>query len=429
MKPAAYALYTAGLFLLSPALAAWYALRVRKRRMGFAGMAERFGGAPELPPAEKEGRLWIHAVSMGEMGVAATLAAALRGKRPGLRIVLSTVTDTGREAAARVPGAEVFFYLPFDFPFAVRRTLARVRPSALALVETELWPNLIRLASGAGLPVAVVNGRLSERSFRGHRRIARFLGSPVEELSGVAAREEEDAKRFQALGAKRALVTGNLKYDAPLPTEKGEGVAAYGFGAGEPVIVAGSTHPGEEAAVARAVRALRGRHPRLGLLLAPRHLQRADEAEAALRAEGLEPVRWSAWPEDRPAPGRVVLLDAMGRLAGAYEGASLAFIGGSLIPHGGQNPIEAARWGVPVVFGPHMGNFAEVAEALVREGGAIQAEGSYALEMAFDGWLSDRAALWRAGGAARRVVEANQGAAARTADFLLGLLDAAEDRR
>ena len=423
MIPAAYALYTAGLYFFSPALTAYYAFRVRKRRMGLAGMGERFGGAPELPPSEKEGRLWIHAVSMGEMGVAATLVPALQEKRPGLRIVLSAVTDTGREAAARVPGVEAVFYLPFDFPFAVWRALSRVRPSALALVETELWPNLIRVACGAGLPVAVVNGRLSERSFRGHRRLARFLGSPVEELSGVAAREEEDSRRFQALGARRAIVTGNLKYDSPLPTLKGEGVAAYGFGAGEPVIVAGSTHPGEEAAVARAVRALRERHPRLGLLVAPRHLQRTDEAENALRAEGLEPVRWSTWPKDRPAPGRVVLLDAMGKLAGAYEGAALAFIGGSLIPHGGQNPIEAARWGVPVVFGPHMSNFAEVAEALVREGGAIQVEGPYALEMAIDGWLSDRVALWRAGGAARGVVKANQGAAARTADFLLDLLD------
>lgn len=431
MKPAGYALYTAGFCLLSPALAAWYAFRVRKRRMGFAGMGERFGAAPELSPAGEEGRLWIHAVSMGEVGVAAILAAALRERRPGLRIVLSTVTDTGREAASRVPGVETVFYLPFDFPFAVRRTLSRVRPSALALVETELWPNLIRAASGAGLPVAVVNGRLSGRSLRGHRLYASLVGSPAEELSGVAAREEEDAERFRALGARHVLVTGNLKYDASPPAGRGEGVGAFGFEANEPVIVAGSTHPGEEAAVARAVRGLRERYPRLGLVVAPRHLQRTDEAEAALRAEGLEPVRWSAWSqgEGEAPPGRAILLDVMGRLAGAYEGAAAAFIGGSLVPHGGQNPIEAARWGVPVVFGPHMGNFAEVAAALVREGGAIQVEGAYALEMAFEGWLSDRIALWQAGGAARGVVKANQGAGMRTADFLLGLLGTQEGAR
>ncbi|MEK6708945.1 MAG: 3-deoxy-D-manno-octulosonic acid transferase [Nitrospinota bacterium] len=423
MRPAAYALYTAGLYLLSPALAAWYALRARKRRMGFEGMGERLGRAPELPPAGGEGRLWIHAVSMGEMGVAATLAAALRGRRPGLRIVLSTVTDTGRGAAGRIPGAEAVFYLPFDFPFAVRRALARVRPSALALIETELWPNLIRLASGAGLPVAVVNGRLSDRSFRGHARLAAFLGSPAEELSGVAAREEEDARRFRALGARRVIAAGNLKYDAPLPGEGGEGVRAHGFEGEGPVIVAGSTHSGEEAAVGRAVQRMRERHPRLGLLLAPRHLRRVDEAEAALRAEGLDPVRWSAWARGEPAPGRVLILDVMGRLAGAYEGAALAFIGGSLVPHGGQNPIEAARWGVPVVFGPHMGNFAEVAEALAREGGAVRVEGPHALETAFEGWLSDPAARARAGAAARSAVEANQGAAARTADFLLQVME------
>jgi 3-deoxy-D-manno-octulosonic-acid transferase len=369
---------------------------------------------------------------MGEMAVAATLVAALRERRPGLRVVLSTVTDTGREAASRIPGAEAAFYLPFDFPFAVRRALGRVQPSALALVETELWPNLIRLASAGGIPVAVVNGRLSERSFRGYRRLFSLLGSPVEELSGVAAREEGDARRFQSLGARRVLAAGNLKYDALLPAEPGEGLAAYGFEAGAPVIAAGSTHPGEEEAVARAFRGLRERHPRLGLLVAPRHLPRADEAEAALREEGLEPVRWSVWSKQgggRPAPGRVVLLDVMGRLAGAYEGAALAFIGGSLIPHGGQNPIEAAGWGVPVVFGPHMSNFAEVAAALVREGGAIQVEAPHALGAAFEGWLADPLARGRAGEAARGVVKANQGAAARTADFLLDLLGPAEGLR
>jgi len=424
VKPAAHALYTAALYLFSPALAVYYAFKVRKRRMGFAGMAERFGGAPALPPAGGESRLWLHAVSLGEMGVAAILVRALKEKRPGLRIVLSTVTETGREAAFRIPGVEAAFYLPFDFPFAVRRALGRVRPDGLALIETELWPNLIRLAGEGGIPVAVVNGRLSERSFRGHRRFAALAGSPAEELSGVAAREERDARRFEALGARRVLVTGNLKYDAPLPAGSGAGARSHGFEAGDAVIVAGSTHPGEEAAVAKAVRALRSRHPSLGLLLAPRRLQRADEAEAALRAEGLTPVRWSAWSkEGRPAPDRVVLLDVMGKLAGAYEGAALAFIGGSLIPHGGQNPIEAARWGVPAVFGPHMQNFAEVAEALVRQGGAIQVEGPFALEMAFETWLSDPAARARAGGAARDVVEANQGAAARTADFLLRLLE------
>ncbi|MBI2177554.1 MAG: hypothetical protein HYU38_04305, partial [Candidatus Tectomicrobia bacterium] len=314
--------------------------------------------------------------------------------RPGLRVVLSTVTDTGREAASRVPGAEAAFYLPFDFPFAVRRALGRVRPSALALIETELWPNLIRLASGGGIPVAVVNGRLSERSFRGYRRFFPLFGSPVEELSGVAAREEGDARRFQALGARRVLAAGNLKYDAFLPAEPGEGLAAYGFEAGAPVIVAGSTHPGEGAAVARALRGPRERHPRLGLLVAPRHLPRVDEAEAVLRAEGLAPVRWSAWSNEgggRPAPGGVVLLDVMGRLAGAYEGAALAFIGG--------------------------------------RGGAIQVEGPHALGMAFEGWLADPAARGRAGEAAQEVVKANQGAAARTTGFLLDLLGPAEGLR
>jgi len=350
-------------------------------------------------------------------------------------MVLSTVTETGRQAAAQIEGAEAIFYLPFDFPFAVRRALERVQPSAIAVVETELWPNLIREAAGRGIPVAVANGRLSERSLRRYSWLRPLFTPAVKRLAGVAARGEADAARFRALGAKRVFVAGNVKYDAPAPAAQEDPAgfrARYGFAGSGVVIVAGSTHPGEEAAVGKAVRALRERHPGLGLLLAPRHLERLGEAEEALRGVGLAPVRWSGLPEAGDAgsaPGRVVLLDVMGKLAEAYACATVAFIGGSLIPHGGQNPIEAARWGVPVVFGPFMENFAEVAEALLGAGGALQVEGPYALEWAFERWLSDEEARGRAGGAARAAVLASRGAADRAAAFLVEVLDLAGGRR
>ncbi|MEE9276168.1 MAG: 3-deoxy-D-manno-octulosonic acid transferase [bacterium] len=424
-----YFLYNTVVWLLSPLSWSVYFVRLWWRGRSLRGFGERLGFVPSLPPPGEGGRIWIHAVSVGEVGVAAALLPALRARRPELRVVLSTVTETGREAAAKLSGPEALFYLPFDYPFAVRRALARLRPCALVVVETELWPNLIREAARRGIPVAVANGRLSERSFRRYRRLGFLFQRVTGLLAGVAAREEADAARFRALGAGRVSVAGNLKYDAPAPPRGADPPAArrrFGLEGWEPVIVAGSTHPGEEAAVGRAVRSLRGQLPGLGLLLAPRRLERVDEVEEILREAGLSPLRWSRLQDgdggavaDRAAKeGGVVILDAMGRLAEAYECATAAFIGGSLIPHGGQNPIEAARWGVPLVFGPHMSNFAEVAEGLLQAGGAIRVEGEGALAEALLPWLSGAAARKAAGEAALAAVEANRGAASRTAAIL-----------
>ncbi len=429
MDVLAYFLYNLALIIASPAIGGYYLLRLWRRGLPLSGIGERLGFVRVLSPPGPEGRLWLHAVSVGEVGVAAALLPALRKLRPGLRVTISTVTETGREAAEKIDGVEYVFYLPFDYRFAVRTALERIKPTALAMVETELWPNLIRQASLHGVPVAVVNGRLGEKSFRGYQRFNFLFGPAIEMMAGVAARGTDDAARFRELGAGKVIAAGNIKFDALAPPLEGtldDLKRKYGLAEAGPIIVAGSTHPGEELAVGRAFKAIRDRFPRAGLLLAPRHLKRLPEVEAALREAGLRPVRWSALSgEDGPAPegDRVVILDEMGMLGEAYTCGTAAFIGGSLIPHGGQNLIEAARWGVPVVFGPHMKNFAEEADEFLRVGGAVQVTGADELSGALLRWLEDPEARDRAGSSAREVVVENGGAAARTADFLMEILN------
>ncbi len=428
MDALAYFLYNLAIVIGSPFIGGYYLLRLWRRGLPLSGVGERLGFLRVLPSPGPEKRLWLHAVSVGEVGVAAALLPALWKARPGLRVAISTVTESGRAAAERIEGVEYVFYLPFDYRFAVRTALERIQPTALAIVETELWPNLIRQASRRGVPVAVVNGRLTEKSFRGYRRLRFLFGPAMKMMVGVAARGANDAARFQELGAGNVTAVGNIKYDAPVPSP-GKTPASlagkYGLTDAEPVIVAGSTHPGEELAVGIAFQAIRGRFPRAGLLVAPRHLNRLPDVEESLREAGLSPVLWSALPSGN-APGseagRVVILDEMGKLGEAYSCGTVAFIGGSLIPHGGQNLIEAARWGVPIVFGPYMKNFAEEADELLRVGGAVRVAGANELSGAFLPWLTDGKARDRAGASAREAVVANRGAAERTAGFLVEIL-------
>jgi 3-deoxy-D-manno-octulosonic-acid transferase len=430
MDVLAYFLYNLAIAIASPFIGGYYLLRLWRRGLPLSSIGERLGFVRVLSPPGPEGRLWLHAVSVGEVGVTAALLPALRKLRPGLRVTISTVTETGREAAEKIEGVECVFYLPFDYRFAVRTALERIKPTALAMVETELWPNLIRQTSLRGVPVAVVNGRLGEKSFRGYQWFKFLFGPAMEMMTGVAARGTDDAVRFRELGAGKVIAAGNIKFDAPAPPLEGtlnDLKKKYGLAEAGPIIVAGSTHPGEELAVGRAFKAIRDRFPDAGLLLAPRHPERhLQDVEAALREAGLSPDRWSALSgDDAPAPDgdRVVILDEMGMLGEAYACGTVAFIGGSLIPHGGQNLIEAGRWGVPVVFGPHMKNFAEEADEFLRVGGAVQVTGADELSGALLRWLDDPEARDRAGASAREVVVKNGGAAARTADFLIEILN------
>ena len=412
-------LYNAVILLISPVLLAYFFIRLWLRGFDLQAVRERFGFLPRLPDAAG-GRLWLHAVSVGEVGVAAVLVPALLRKKPDLKIVLSTVTRTGRNEAGKISGVEQLVYLPLDFPVIVRSALDRIRPSMIALVETEIWPNLVVESARRNIPVSIVNGRLSGRSHHRYRRFRFFFRHILDCFRDVLARGEGDAERFLDLGATSVRVFGNVKFDAPPPVREPPR-GAYGLTACRHVIVAGSTHPGEEKLIGEALSSIHRKMSGVGLLLAPRHLERVAQVEADLKNAGVSPVRWSRIGKT-DAGNRVVILDVMGELAEAYGCATMAIIGGSFIPHGGQNPIEAARWAAPCLCGPHMENFAEVTREMVKQGGAIQLSGRENLEAAIMEWLNDPSSRKRAGEAARRVVENNRGASERTAEYIVRIL-------
>ena len=412
-------LYNLVLLLVSPVLLVYFLIRLWLRGFDLRAVRERFGFPPGLPDAEG-GRLWLHAVSVGEVGVAAILIPVLLKKKPELKIVLSTVTRTGRKEAGKISGVEQLIYLPLDFPVIVRSALKRIRPSMIALIETEIWPNLVAEAARRNIPVSIVNGRLSERSYRRYKRFRFFFSSVLKLFRDVLVRGEGDAGRFSDLGAPSVRVSGNVKFDAPAPLQEPPH-GAYGLGACRHVIVAGSTHPGEEKLIGEVLSSVYRKTPGVGLLVAPRHLERVAQVEADLQNAGISPVRWSRI-KDTGGDHQAVILDVMGELADAYGWATMAIIGGSFIPHGGQNPIEAARWAVPCLCGPHMENFAEVTREMVKQGGAIQLSGRENLETAVMKWLDDTVSRKRAGEAARRVVQNNRGACERTAEYIVQVL-------
>jgi 3-deoxy-D-manno-octulosonic-acid transferase len=362
------------------------------------------------------GALWIHAVSVGEVGVAATLARALP---PDLPLLVTTITPTGQERAraAFANRAEVA-YLPFDLGFAVGRFFRRHQPRALVLVEGDYWPLVLREARRRGLPVAVVNGRVGDRGFGRMRRLRPLLGPLFSGVDRFGVQSRQDQDRLLSLGVDpgRVTITGNLKYETPEPTAKPElEDALRRLAGGRPILLAGSTMAGEEERVLDAFQEIGGGE-RAMLAVAPRHPERWDEAAALLRSRGIDFVRRSALPEsERPA---VVLLDSLGELAGLYRLAAAAFIGGTLVPTGGHNPLEPARFGVPLAVGPSMHNFREMAEAFDRAGAWRRVEDARGLAAVWREWLDDPAAARETGGRALRLIEENRGALARTVEML-----------
>ncbi len=363
----------------------------------------------------RRGALWLHAVSVGEAGVAATLARALS---PEIPLLVTTVTPTGQERArASLKDRAGVAYLPFDLGFAVGRFFERHEPRALVLVEGDYWPLLLREARRRGIPVAVVNGRVGDRSFGRMRRLRSFLGPLFSAVGRFGVQGTQDRDRLAALGIEpgRITVTGNLKYESPEPPRKPELEAALEkLAGGRPILLAGSTMAGEEDAVLDALREIG--LGRALLVLAPRHPERWNEVAALLHSREIDFVRRTALPESgRP---EVVLLDSLGDLAGLYRLAAAAFIGGTLVPTGGHNPLEAARFGVPVAVGPSMHNFREMAEAFDDASAWRRVAGVGELAAAWREWLDDPEAARAVGGRALRLVEENRGALARTLEML-----------
>jgi 3-deoxy-D-manno-octulosonic-acid transferase len=394
------------LFLVRKVWGAGYPVALRAR-LGFVTVP---------PPPMPNGRFWVHAVSVGEVMAAIPLVQALRVRWPAADIVVSTVTATGeRVARARLSEAAAMLTFPLDFPGTVRRTVGRVAPGCFIALETELWPNLLRVLRRSKVPAVLANGRISDRSYRRYRLVRFLFRKVLDDVALFCMQSEEDARRIISLGAspERVLVTGNLKMEAPSGEAGAEQLWRRLLHLGRaPVVVAGSTHRGEEATMLDAFLAMRPAAEDLRLVLAPRHPERLDEVEGLARSRGLSVVRRSRVSAANGAP--VILLDTMGELASLYAVADVIFVGGSLVPIGGHNVVEPALHAKAVVFGPHMANFRDAAALLLRADAAVQVKDGAELTAALGRLLTDVPARQALGRAAWSAVRSHQGACVRT---------------
>ena len=388
-----------------------------------ASFRERMGRFPGPLNAGGRPSIWIHAVSVGEVLAARALVGPLKERFPERPIFISTTTATGNAVARQsLPGADGLLFAPFDWPGPVRRALRAVNPALLVLVETELWPNLIHEARRRGTRVALVNGRISPRSYPRYRRIRSWLRPVLAEVDVFLMQGEAHARRVTDIGAppEKVKVTGNLKYDSLGEARPSEPLARL-IGGGGPLWVAGSTAPGEEEMVLRAFRAVRGREPAVRLLLAPRHPERFAEAASLVEAAGFRVVRRTAmtrsWGDED-----VLILDTMGELAQVYSLAAVVFVGGSLVPSGGHNILEAAVVGKAVIVGPHMANFQEMADEFLAEGALVQVASATDLAEQVAALLADPARRDAIGERARGLIQRNRGAVRGTVDALAGLV-------
>ena len=418
--------------ILLAAYAPWAVLRSVTGRRRLGDLRGRLG---RVPYPDVAGGVWIHAVSVGEVAVARSVLGALARRLPDVSFALSTTTEAGRQLAASTapPGVPVFAF-PLDLAGPVERSLEGVRPGLVLLTETEIWPLFLERAERRGIPVALVNGRISTRSFRRYRLLRRAFAGVLGRVAVFAMQTDADARRLADLGAppERIRVTGNAKFDLPEAPEFSDASRLRAAAAARPVVVAGSTAPEEEEAVLDAWSAL---SPRPLLVLAPRRPERFAEVAALLQRRGLPYLRRSS-----PSPAitdhrsqitdcSVYLLDSIGELASVYREAALAFVGGSLTARGGHNPIEAWAAGVPVVVGPHTENFRQVVAEGERLAVISRVTGAADLARELSRALSDATATAAAGERARRLVAENRGAAERTADAVVSLLSPEKRKR
>lgn len=407
--------YTWVLYALLPQTMLHLLWRALRQRSYLEHLPERFGN---YAIAARQPLIWVHAVSVGETRAAEPLIDALQRKYPQHCILLTHMTPTGRETGESLFGNRVLrCYLPYDFPFAVARFLEYFRPACGILLETEIWPNLIHASRARGMPIYLVNARLSEKSFHKYRRFSALAAACLGELTGIAAQGQRDAERLKALGAAAVHTTGNLKFDiVPDPGLIARGIAwRDAHGRSRPVLLAASTREGEEALLLQALRNVDV--PQLLTVIVPRHPQRFDDVAALLAREGVPYQRRSA---DQPiaAATRVVLGDSMGEMFAYYAACDVAIIGGSLLPFGAQNLIEACAVGKPVIIGPHTYNFADAAQLAIAAGAALQVEDARGALAAARELLLDPARAQRIAHAGLEFVRKHQGATARVVELI-----------
>ena len=383
-------------------------------------LRERFGRVPVR--ASRAHLIWVHAVSVGETLAAVPLIEKLAARHPDWQWLVTTTTPTGSERvraslAPLLGGRLLHFYAPYDLPGCLRRFLDALRPQMLVVMETELWPNLLAACRERGIPTLLANGRLSEKSAHGYQRLHRLTGPMLQNLDRVVAQYPADAQRFVSLGLpeSRVVTTGNIKFDLHigLGLESEAQALAHAWSGGgaipRPVWLAASTHLGEDEMVLDAFAGLQAEFPHLLLVLVPRHPERFDQVARLVKQRGFRLQRRSDGGVP-PAQVQVLLGDTMGELLRFYGACDVAFVGGSLVPVGGHNMIEPAAWGVPVVCGPHLHNFAAVATMLRKAGGMAVVEDSAQLTEQLQQWLGDEEECRAAGARAREVAAENSGA-------------------
>jgi len=398
------------------------------------GLAQRTGEVPaRLKTPGDGGRrlIWIHAVSVGEVLAVSGLVERMRDSFPGHRVVVSTTTDTGQDLARKRFGPENVFYFPMDFAFAIRPYLEDLKPKLVILAETEFWPNFLRLVHGSGAAIAVVNARISDRSWPRYRRFDWALRHMLADVDLFLAQTQPDRERLEALGAEpqRVHVTGNLKFDVSLPApppiveQLRRSLTAEGAG---PVLVCGSTVEDEEAPLLKAFENLRVSHPRAVMILAPRHPERFDDVAILVQQMGIALHRRSRW-QGEPLAGGVFLVDSIGELAALYALGEVAFVGGSLVPRGGHNIIEPAQHGVAVVTGNHTENFRDIV-GLFQSRDAVRIVGLSELPLTLMHLLENDEERRALGRRAKETIQSQMGATLRTVEELKGLVERYSER-
>jgi len=418
-------LYTLLLYLATPLVLLYLSLRGLRSADYFKRWPERFA---RFDPPPQTGGIVVHAVSMGEVNAASMMVQELARRFPNDPLYFTTLTPTGSTRIRELFGDTVFHvYAPFDLPTVVRRFLDRVRPRMLIIMETEIWPNLYHEAAARGIPILIANARISERSIGGYRRLQRLTGSALRKVTRICAQSPVDRERLLEIGATepQITVTGNMKFDVRMPpslNEEGEAIRAA-WGSQRRVLVAGSTHEGDESALLAAFTRMLPKFPEALLVLVPRHPERFTRAAQLARQAGLAVALRSAGMSC-PAGTQCFVVDAMGELLRFYAACDVAFVGGSLEAIGGHNVLEPAALAKPVVVGPHTENFAEITEQLLGCGAAVRVADDAQLEMALSRLLSQPEERDWMGRAGFELVRSGQGAVTRTLELVEAALTA-----
>jgi 3-deoxy-D-manno-octulosonic-acid transferase len=435
-----YALYSLLSVLALVVTFPYFLYQAIRHRKYVRSIRQRLGALPLSFNVDGEPSIWIHAVSVGEALTTRALLTDLRARYPRLKLFLSTTTMTGYDVARRLSDVDGVFFCPFDWTFAVRRTLRVVRPRLFLMMETEIWPNLLRECREQGVATVLVNGRISSRSFARYKLVRRFFRRVLADIDRCCMQSAAAAGRVIALGAdpSRVRVTGSLKFDSldwpgigPHGQSRDRVLRFFRIPESRPVVVAASTLRGEDRAAVEAFRRVQARWPQALLVIAPRHPERFDEVVKLVADEGLRVERRTALVVDSAPKADVVVLDTIGELARLYQIATVVFVGGSLVDAGGHNILEPAIFGRPIVFGPHMRNFAEIAAEFLRNGAALQVHSTRELADTLLTLVGDPAQRARLGEAARAIVESNRGANGRTLDVIADLVPprSPDDRR